>query len=231
MERREHAIVATGYAWRTTVVDSPDNSPHAWSQVDALIVVDDNLLPYRCINLNETTESSKSNESYTTEDFDAFIAPLPEKIYYPADAIETFSIKLMQSSLKQYLGVPDEIDLVRRYFITTISSFRRFAREHQSQLGDELVNLFMCVKTAQFVWIVEYATYSQWARGHIATRAIIDATASPNETQPIWLIHNAQEAIVFDRSSANAEALVVDLKRSTDIPMGRMEQNLRPVKA
>ena len=151
MERREHAIVATGYAWRKTVVDSPNLSPHAWSQVDTLIVVDDNLLPYRCVNLNETTETSKSNDSYTTEDFDAFIAPLPEKIYYPADAVETFSIKLMQSSLKQYLGLPDEIDLVRRYFITTISTFRSFARENQSQLGDALVNLFMCVKTAQFV--------------------------------------------------------------------------------
>ena len=231
MTEHEHAIVAIGHDWRATIEESPELHSHVWSWVDTLLVVDDNLLPYRCINLKEVSALETQSDTYTAEDFDAFIAPLPEKIYYPADAVERFSSGILYSSLKQYLGLPDEQDLVRRYFVTTISALRRFARNNQSQMGDELVNLIMRLRTAQFVWIVEYADHAQWSNKHIATRAIIDATASPNELQPVWLIHNDQQAIVFDRSSADEKADVIELKRPINIPLGSMQQNLRPVQA
>ena len=49
-------------------------------------------------------------------------------------------------------------------------------------MGDELVNLLMRLNTPQFIWVVEYASDEQWAKGHIAARAIVDATASPSRS-------------------------------------------------
>ena len=97
-------------------------------------------------------------------------------------------------------------------------------------MGDELVNLLMNLKTAQFVWLVEYATEQQWSQGHIAARMVIDATASPNDPLPIWLCHNHELALVFDRSSGQLRAVSVDLRRPRHTPLGRMEQNLRIVR-
>ena len=229
MQDRAHAIVVAGYAWRSAVAELPHANSHVWSQVDSLLAVDDNLLPYGCVRVEKAAGSEIKDDIYTAEDFNAFIVPLPEKIYYPAHAIELFSSKTLYLSLKSILGLPDEKDLLRHYFITTISALRRYARKHQSQMGDELVNLLMRLKTAQYIWVVEFASVSQWVRGHIAGRVIVDATASPNDPQPVWLSHNDQKAIVFDRSSAKGEAVVVNLGRPPNTPLGRIEQNLRPV--
>ena len=231
MEDREHAVVIAGYAWRSAFAELTHANSHVWSQVETLLAVDDNLLPYGCVSLEKAAGTKTKDVTYTAEDFDAFIVPLPEKIYYPAHAIESFSLQALYSTHKDILGLPDENDLLRRYFITTISALRRYARDNQSQMGTELVNLLMRLKTAQFIWVVEFASVSQWARGHIAGRAIVDATASPHDKQPVWLSHNDQKAIVFDRSSADANAEVVDLKRLPNTPLGRIEQNLRPVRA
>ena len=224
-----HALVVAGYAWRPTAVKPPYAFPHVWSQVESLLTIDDNRLPYDCIALEPTT-ASPGGSTYTVEDFDAFIVPLPEKIFYSAASVELY-LPALHLLLKNKLKLPDEDKLLRRYFITTVSALRRYARKHQSQLGDELVHLLMCLKTAQFIWVVEFATAEQWDRRHIAARAIVDATASPRDPLPVCLSHDEEIAIVFDRASAKVAAEFLELKRPADTPLGRMEQNLRPVKA
>lgn len=230
MQGRGHAIVVAGYDWCVKVNPLLHDNSHVWSQVNTLLAVDDNHLPYTCVNLRPSTSSGTNSEIYTAEDFDAFIVPLPEKIHYPAHAIESFSKQDLYLFHKDLLELPDEKDVIRRYFITTISALRRYAREYCSQIGDELVNLLMRLKTAQFIWVVEYASGRQWIQGHIAARMVIDATASPLDKQPVWLSHNDQLAIVFDRSSAGGAANIVELKRPANTPLGRIEQNLPPVK-
>lgn len=221
---RVHAVVAVGYEWRPIAANPPYVDSHVWSQVDHLLAVDDNLLPYSCVNVEPSNSTSPGGSAYTAQDFDAFIVALPEKIFYPADAIGSYS-KALYSTFEDSLNLPEEDKLLRRYFITTISALRRYARKNQSHLGEKLVNLLMRLRTAQFIWVVEYASDEQWAQGHIAARAIVDATASPQDVVPVWLVHDGQEAIVFDRSSGTISGLRVALKRLSDTPLGRMEQN------
>ena len=226
-----HAIVIAGYDWRTTAVKPPCADSHVWSQIDTLLAVDDNRLPYSCVNLMspESSQTTSDGPLYGAQDFEAFIVPLPEKIFYPAAAMESGS-QFLYSKLKGRFILPEEDRLLRRYFITTISAFRRYARKNQSSMGSELVNLLMRLDTAQFIWVVEYASDEQWDRGHIAARAIIDATASLLDEVPVWLAHDEREAIVFDRSSAKRRGTVVELNRPAGVRLGRMEQNLRPVR-
>lgn len=223
MTRRRHAVVVAGYALDAHPTHPLPPDPHVWSQVSTLLVIDDNSLPY--INVAAQQSNPIGEPPYTAQDFDAFIVALPEKIFYSADAVESLS-KNLSSLLWEALEVPDGDKLLRRYFVTTISALRRYAREHWSELGEILVGLLMRLDTAQFIWIVEYASEEQWDQGHVTARAIVDASASPQGPPPIWLLHNGKRALVFDHMSAG----IVELKRSENTPLGRMEKNLRPIR-
>lgn len=226
MTKRSHAIVLAGYAWANPMVAAPFAGSHAWGQVKSLLTVDDNLLPYESVPVSAPAAAA----GYTSESIDAFIVPLPDKIFYPATAVERHSLELFRMLKALGVKLPAEDHLIRRYFVTTIAGLRRFAWDRRSELGTELVNMLMRLRTAQFVWIVEYASDQQWQQGQIAARAIVDATASPRDPIPVWFSHDLGEAIYFDRDIANGKATRIPLKRPPDAPMGRMEQNLRPVR-
>ncbi len=230
MDNVGHAIVLAGCSWRDGSEEPLGGSSHVWSLVDCFLAVDDNMLPYSTVSIGDGTRSKAHIENYTAEDFDAFIVPLPDKIFYPAQAVESFSLDTMYPIYKAVLNLPEEDVLLRRYFVTTVSALRRFARENVSQFGDELVDLFMELKTAQFVWVIEYASEDQWNDRHIAARVVLDASASRKDEQPMWLCHNHELAFVFDRSSEVPKGREILLGRPANTPLSRMETNLRPVR-
>ena len=227
MYSEKHAIVIVGHSWRQSQAPPNSSSSHVWAQVESLLAVDDNLLPYSAVPLNSTGTQAAS-APYTASSFNAFVVALPDKIYYPADAIEVFS-KSVEGFLTRMRGPQQEPLQLRRYFITTISRLREDTREHHSQLGDTLVGLMMRLETAQFVWVVEYCSVAQWESGRVAARAIVDATASPSDLAPIWLLHDEEVAHVFDRSSAEMKAMSIRLERTGLGALPRIELNLRPV--
>jgi hypothetical protein len=234
MEGQEHAVVATGYSWRKPAQAPPYLNSHAWEQVDSVLTVDDNLLPYVPVARDLVSAApggaAAAAPAYTAMDFDAFIVALPEKVFYSALAVERFSKGPLFNFLKSNMPMPKAKDLLRRYFVTTVSALRRFAREKDSQLGDELVNMFMRLQTAQFVWVVEYASAAQWQKGHIAARAIVDATASPHDPVPVWFAHGKEKAFLFDRNHARLKVDAAKIGRPAGTPLSRMEQNLRPIR-
>ena len=231
MGNEPHAIVLAGYSWREGPEVTGMETSHVRSLVDSFLGVDDNMLPYSSVSMAERTRSGVDVENYTAEDFTAFIVPLPDKIFYPASAVESFSLGALYRSSKSVLNLPEEDDLLRRYFITSVSGLRRYARDNRSQMGDELVELLMHLRTAQFVWVIEYASKDQWNDRHIAARAVLDASASRTDEQPVWLCHNHDLALVFDRTAGVPRARVIPLGRPSGTPLGRMETNLRPVRS
>ena len=223
----EHAVVIVGYNWRQSPAVPQDSSSHVWAQVETLLTVDDNLLPYGTVPL-QSIGTQPQPPTYTAESFNSFIVALPDKIYYPADAIEAFS-RRVESWLARQRGPEQEPLELRRYFITTVSRLREHARRNHTHLGDSLVGLIMHLDTAQFVWVVEYCSSTQWNNGLVAARAIVDATASPRDPVPIWLLHDEERAFVFDRSSAKMDVSPIGLDRAGLGPLPRIELNLRPV--
>ena len=232
MDNEGHAIVLAGYDWRDESGDSREDSSHVWSLVNSFLAVDDNMLPYSSVGIGDDTGSkADTGNYYKAKDFDAFIVPLPDKIFYPAQAVESFSLNTMYPIFKAVLNLPEKDTLLRRYFITTVSALRRFARENVSQFGDELTDLLMHLKTAQFVWVIEYASKEQWHDRHITARVVLDASASRKDEQPMWLCHNHELAIVFDRSSGVPGGREIALRRPANTPLSRMETNLHPVRS
>ena len=224
---KSHAVVIVGYSWKKTAVSPPTSPSHVWTQVEILLTVDDNLLPYATVPLQSNPTASQL-PSYGADLFNSFIVALPDKLYYPADAMEV-TCRSVKRSLERSRGPCQEPLELQRYFITTVSRLREHAHEHRTLLGDTLVGLIMRLETAQFVWVVEYCSVAQWQAGRVAARAIVDATASSTDKMPIWLLHDEEVAHVFDRSSPEMQPTPIHLDRTTLGPLPRMELNLRPV--
>lgn len=222
-----HAVVIVGYNWKELAVSPASFPSHVWTQVETLLTVDDNLLPYAAVPL-QAQPNTPQQPPYTADLFSSFIVALPDKIYYPADAMEV-TCRAVRRALESSRG-PDEEPLeLQRYFITTIPKLRERARENQTLLGDTLVGLLMRLETAQFVWVIEYCSVEQWGNGQVAARAIVDATSSSTEKMPLWLLHDEEVAHVFDRSATDSQPTSVHLDRMGLGPLPRMELNLRPV--
>ena len=222
-----HAIVIVGYNWRKSAVVPQASSSHVWTQVETLLTVDDNLLPYATVPL-QCPSTEPGAPLYTADCFSSFIVPLPDKVYYPADAIEAFS-RRVEGWLIRWRAPGEEPLQLRRYFITSVSRLRKYARDNHTYLGNSLLDLTMHLETAQYVWIIEYCSVAQWQAGRVAVRAIVDAAASSTEEVPIWLLHDEEVAFVFDRSSVEMNPTAVHLDRTGLGPLPRIELNLRPV--
>jgi hypothetical protein len=224
---RQHAVVAVGYSWREQSVAPVRKLAHAWEQVEALLMVDDNRLPYRSVPPVPTPESVAA-ESYSGMEFDKFIVALPEKVHFPAAAVDALSFRLA-AALKNRFEVEERDVRIRRYFMTTISELRGHAREYESQMGNILVHLVMELDSAHYVWVVEFCSQEQWDRGHVTARAIVDATASIQDPVATLLLHDEQLAMVFDRSLEMRRHYTEQLCRAREVPLPRMEVNLGQV--
>lgn len=224
MQRRRHAVAVVGYSWRSAANTVP-GMHYSWDEIESLAVVDDNHLPYVSIPVSGGTQ-------YSAEDIDTFIVPFPEKVFYPADAVERLVPQLFR--LGKVVGLPPQDETIIRYFITTGSALRRFVREKQSEFDPALLQTIMSLPFAQFVWIVEIATEPQWTGYQIFARAIIDATASHRETMPLWLLHTAKEALVFDRETITRDLHAgmrgLSLSDVGNTTFSRMDTNLRPTR-
>lgn len=181
MSNRAHAVTVIGYEWRQPVVTGVPGMRYSWDEIKSLAVVDDHYLPYLSIPV-------AGGLSYSVEDIDEFLVVLPEKVFYPADAVDKLASTLcLQIPLD---GLSSADDIIIRYFMTTGSGFKRFVRGKESEFDPKLLEKIMKLPLAQFVWVVEFATEAQWAAGQVSARALIDATASALEKYPLWLFHS-----------------------------------------
>jgi hypothetical protein len=223
MHTRGHAVAVVGYEWRPPVNTAIPGMRYAWDEVQTLAVVDDNHLPYLSI-------PARGGAKYSAENIDAFIVALPEKVFYPADAVDRLAPALFK--LGSVVGLPPKDKTIIRYFITTGSALRHFVRDKESEFDPKLLATIMKLPFAQFVWIVEFATEAQWAIGQVGARAVIDATASLREVMPLWLLHGPTQALIFDRQRVGlALQTGIGALRLSDAGrtgFTRMDQNLRP---
>src|SRR3984957_5117154 len=223
--RGGHAMAVVGYEWRAPVVTGVPGMRYAWDEVKSLTVVDDNYLPYLSIPITGGT-------LYSAQNIDAFIVALPEKVFYPADAVDRLAPTLFRLPLT---GLPPKENSIVRYFLSTGSGIRRFMRGRESEFDPAILTAVMKLPFAQFVWVVEFATEAEWSNGQISARAIIDATASERESWPLWLFHTRTQALIFSRESVSLDLKTGIGALHLNTPPGqafsRMDQNLRPTQS
>ena len=216
----DHAVAIVGYEWKEKSPTPFAGLKYASDELASLAVNDDNFLPYLPI-------SDTGVEPYGIQDIDSFIVPLPEKIHYPADAVDRLGPTLFKAADLLGIELPKPEESIIRYFITTGSTFRQFVRKHASEHSPKLLELAMNLPFAQFVWVVEISTKEAWDSNKVVARALIDATASVHDPMPLWLLHNDTHAVACDRRTHPAELYSADLGVPPTSGFTRMVQNLR----
>jgi hypothetical protein len=218
LNSHEHAVAIIGHGER---IPSPSASAPAHFAADltkGLVDVDDNHLPYLAIDHGQA-------KPYGGQDVDAFIVPLPEKVYYSAEAVDEISGLLASGNVLGFdhsaIAPP-----VIRYFLTSASALRTSVNDLRSQFDPDLARVVMELSLPQFVWIVEISSVDQWKAGQVATRVVIDATASPYEDDPIFLMYDLSRAYVFDRGGDHSHS-VIKLNSPPGAALSRMTGNLK----
>lgn len=226
MHGMRHAIAIVGSELSPAAVGRPTRMRNAWDMVKSLVAVDDNHLPYLSVPATGVAAD------YSTDQIDAFIVAFPEKVFYPADAVDRSTNTLPK--LAPILGLPSQKRTVGRYFLSTGSALRQFMRSRVSEFDPQLMLEIMELPFAQYVWIVELSTGDEWAQGQICARAVLDATASLRDPAPYWLIHSRTRALVFGRQTVGGPMTgmrVMDLKGMESTAFTRWDQNLRPIQS
>jgi hypothetical protein len=218
LNSREHAVAIVGHGERIPSPVAPAPAHFAEELTRGLVVVDDNHMPYLTIEQGQT-------HPYGVHDIDAFIVPLPEKVYYAAEAVDDISGLLASGN---FLGFDHSgiAPPVIRYFLTSTSALRASMNEVRSQFDPDLVRVVMELAMNQFVWIVEISSIDQWKAGQVTTRAIIDATASPYEDDPLFLMYDRARAYVFDRGGDHSH-VVITLSSPPGAVLSAMPGNLK----
>lgn len=218
-----HAVALVGYDWRTPLNSGVPGIRYSWDEIKSFAAIDDNHLPYLSI-------PKTGGMFYSIENIDSFIVALPEKVFYPADAVDHLAPNLF--GMGTSLGWPTADKSIIRYFITTGSSLRSAVRKRASEYAPDLFKAIMMLPYAQFVWVVEVATEEEWSKNQVAGRAIIDATAGLAEFNPLWLIHGSTGALIFERKIVNPDPITGGIGLKFAVPghtsFSRIDQNLRP---
>jgi hypothetical protein len=222
---KRHAIAVIGHGpVRDTRNPGDDPKPVYYSAdfTDELIVIDDNFAPYRSIG------RTPRDVPYGIDAIRGFIVPLPDKVHYPAEAVGEFALDLTGSG---YYGIgiaPHETPVIR-YFLTTTAAFTRFMASNRSQFAHPVLATALQLPLPQFLWIIEVATEEQWSRHHVSFRAVLDATASLTDNNPLFLIHDEKRLVVINRAGSGSP-LQLDFPAIRGIPLARMPGSLEQSK-
>ena len=220
---RGHAVAIVGYRRDELTAQTNDRDFHgrAWDYVTHLAVVDDNHAPYHPV-----PRKASDGEDYCIDDFDAFIVPLPEKMFLPAAAAFRWASEARdESGFEHFEHLAETKELVTRCFVTTTASWQRFVREQATALPPDFVDVGLSLTMPQFVWVVEYATPAQRSKKQIQARLLLDATAGTRDPFPMFLLHDAKGALWLDR--ANKAPMQYQAFPAPVASIAEMESNLK----
>jgi hypothetical protein len=220
---RGHAVAIVGYRRNDLVAQTTGDNfqGRAWDFVTDLAVVDDNLAPYHPVSRN-----CVNGADYCIDDFDAFIVPLPEKMFLPAAAAFRWANEARDDAMFEHFEhLTETKELVTRCFVTTTASWQRFVREQSGSLPPDFVDIALSLTMPQFVWVVEYATPAQRSAKRVQARLLLDATAGTRDPFPMFLLHDSNGALWLDR--ANRAPMHYQAFMSTVSFIAEMESNLK----
>ena len=162
MHSRAHAIAVVGYDWRVPLNTGVPGLRYAWDEVQSLAVADDNYLPYMKI-------PAKQEPRIRRKTLIPLLLPFQRRFLSCRRRL-TASVPRFSNSVLWSVCRPQDETIIR-YFITTGSALRSFATQIiASEFDPKLLTTIMTLPFAQFVWIVEFATETQWAVGQVEAR-------------------------------------------------------------
>jgi hypothetical protein len=143
------------------------------------VVQDDNLIPYRLINLDQPGEHYEE-EDCSNYEIDSIVVPLYPKIYLEAVVAKELVIQVLEDG---NVGYDFGSDFVFRFYLTSSRSFKN----HVAKIADmdiDLKNNILITKMPKFIWCGEIYTqedFDQYDKKAIGL-VVLDATEANQES-------------------------------------------------
>lgn len=143
------------------------------------VVQDDNLIPYRLINLEQPGEHYE-DEDCSNYIIDSIVVPLYPKIYLEAVVAKELVIQVLRDA---NIGYDFGIDYVFRFYLTSSRSFKN----HVAKIVDMdigLKNNILITKMPKFIWCGEIYTQDEFDEVDKKANGIVvlDATEANQES-------------------------------------------------
>jgi hypothetical protein len=232
---KQHVVVAFGHSSNFgTKLSGPAAAP-LFSSVfcDALIINDDNAVPYQLLHKTGMVSGPGPQASkYQFSDIVDFIAPLPQRVFLPAESFQTVVMAILEKSsdfgYKTLSAFLKNEQLVLRLFLTTGKSFKKHLGSRK--MGNSLVEeAYRNLPLPHFMWVCEISTTDAYSRHEVYGEILWDATRNADEPNG-WIALHYPEVLIVDMGSAlnsQQNLFKFELQKSTPYPL--YKNNLQPI--
>lgn len=198
----DHVVVGYGHVSEYSAPAPPAMTPASRIYTShfnrALVVSDDNHFPYQL--LHQAGPENSNDSQYKWNDIEEFIVPLPEKVFLPAEQVQTAIEKLLKDFQPQSATLAGK-PLLLRLFLTSARSFRRrLASRGMGHPGVQ--SIYRNLPLPHFIWVCEIADYDEYsAERKIVGEVIWDSTRNAHEPDGLIALH-FPERLIYDEGSA-----------------------------
>jgi len=230
---RDHVVVAFGHRSNFTAVPAGTGTFFTSAFNDALVINDDNHVPYQMLHKTGAPSGPGAQSSvYKFTDIVDFIAPLPERVFLPAESFQTAVMEIMENSPDfGYKALSPSLQsgrLVLRLFLTTGKSFKKHLAVRQ--MGQSIVEeAYRNLPLPHFLWICEISNTDAYSKHEVYGEILWDATRNAHEPNG-WIALHYPEVLIVDMGSAlnsDQNLFRFPLKGSTPYPL--YKNNLQPI--
>src|SRR6266511_5648194 len=230
---KEHVVVAFGHRSNFGAKPSGVGTILTSAYNEALVVNDDNHVPYQLLHKTGAVSGPGAQSSkYRFSDILDFVAPLPERVFLPAESFQTvvtsilkknspFGFKALSPSLHKGRSV-------LRLFLTTGKSFKKHLGSRT--MGNSLVEeAYRNLPLPHFLWVCEISKTDAYSHHEVYGEILWDATRNAHEPNG-WIALHYPEVLVVDMGSAlNSEQNLFKIKLQKSRPYPLYKHNLQPI--
>jgi hypothetical protein len=230
---RDHVVVAFGH--RSNFAVQLPQQDRVFSSIynEAFVINDDNFVPYQILQQTGAVLSSGAQASrYNFSDIVDFIAPLPEKVFLPAESFQTVVTAILEKSptfgFRVLSPKLQSKQLVLRLFLTTGKSFKKHLAKRK--MGSLLVEeAYMNLPLPHFVWVCEISEVDAYSRHEVHGEILWDATRNAKEPNG-WIALHYPEVLVVDMGSAlNKHQDLYQFRLTDSSPYPAYKNNLQEI--
>ena len=230
---REHVVVAFGHSSNFGATPPGAGTILTSAYNDALVVNDDNHVPYQLLHRTGAGSGAGAQTSkYNFKDIIDFVAPLPEKVFLPAESFQTVVTAILERSSEfGHKALSPSLQngrLVLRLFLTTGKSFKKHLGTRK--MGNSLVEeAYRNLPLPHFVWVCEISNTDAYSRHEVYGEILWDATRNAHEPNG-WIALHYPEVLVVDMGSAlNSDQNLFQFKLKDSTPYPLYKNNLQPI--
>ena len=205
----------------------------------SIIVNDDAIGPYlnidRQVNVFDAMiyQNWEHSRPYSVADFDYLIVPLYDRMQFDYTSLmQAVTIFLQQKKMKLKENEEQEFHFLnpkRKYVARVyISSAKSLKRQMSVTLkGNNVLRYFIKhLEMPKFVWNVDFSTVSEYKKGKVSAKMIVDTTCCNIDRQPWLLIHNDEYIWLMEQNHPEADWNII----KTKVKPYDMYRNLKSVK-